>query len=364
MLKMLVPVLDSRMRPLTPCSPVKARLLLSSGKASAYRNKLGVFCIILHREVEPKTQKIIYGIDSGSKFHGISIISDRKTVLNGMIEAVDWVKKAVETRKTMRRARRFRNCWRRPARFNNRLSGRQFLPPSTKARWQELLRIVKELKRVIPITDIVVEDVKASAKKGKRKWNVNFSPLEVGKNWFYGELKKLCVNLHIRQGYETAKLRALYQLDKCKDKAKKTFESHAVDAWTLAASKTSAKKPDDRSLNYWIPLRFHRRQLHRLQFSEGGIRKQYGSTRSLGLNRGTLVNHIKYGLTYVGGFNEENEKLSLHSIKTGKRLTQYASVSNLEIKTKIAFRNTLIKHKETSDIPPIAKANGFPAEFL
>jgi hypothetical protein len=293
------------------------------------------------------------GVDSGSKFHGISIISGNKTVLNGMIEAVTWVKKAVEVRRTMRRARRFRNCWRRPARFNNRLNGRKFIPPSTKARWQELLRIIKELKRVLPITDIVVEDVKAVTKKGQKRWNKNFSPLEVGKNWFYGEITKLGVNLHIRQGYETSKLRNMYQLDKAKNKAEKSFDSHAVDAWTLAASKTSAAKPDDTSLNYWIPIRFHRRQLHRLEFSEGGVRSPYGSTRSLGLHRGTLVNHIKYGLTYIGGFNEENEKLSLHSIKTGKRLTQNASISNLNIKTKITFRNTLIKHKEVIvGIPP------------
>lgn len=337
---MLVPILDSKMQQLTPCSPAKARLLLSSGNASAYWNKLGVFCIILHKEVEPKLQKIVFGIDIGSKFHGISIISGNKTILNGMIEGVDWVMKAVEIRRTMRRARRHRNCWRRPKRNDNRLRGRTFLPPSTKARWQELLRIFNELKRVISITDVVIEDVKASTKKGKRRWNTNFSPLEIGKNWFYGELRKLDVNLHIRQGYETAKLREMYQLKKAKDKATKTFDSHAVDAWVLAASKTSIVKPDDRSLNYLVPIRFHRRQLHRLQFSEGGIRKQYGSTRSLGFNRGTLVNHIKYGLTYIGGYKDN--KLSLHSITTGKRLTQNAEVSDFKIKTKIIFRNTLI----------------------
>lgn len=338
---MLVPVLDSRMLPLTPCSPVKARILLSSGKASAYRNKLGVFCIILHKEVEPKTPKIIYGIDSGSKFHGISIISGCKTVLNGMIEAVTHVKKAVEVRRIMRRTRRFRNCWRRPARFNNRLTNRKFLPPSTKARWQELLRITKELKRVIPITDIVVEDVKAITKKGKRRWNVNFSPLEVGKKWFYNELKKLGVNLHIRQGFETSKLREMYQLKKVKDKAAKTFESHAVDAWTLAASKTSSTKPDDTSLNYWIPIRLNKRQLHMLQFSSGGVRRRQGGTRSLGLNKGTLVEHIKYGLAFIGG--SINDKLSLHNIETGKRLTKNARIFELCIKTKISFRHINIK---------------------
>jgi len=48
---MRVPVLDTKMRPLMPCMPERARHLLNQGKARAYWNKLGVFCIILKREV-------------------------------------------------------------------------------------------------------------------------------------------------------------------------------------------------------------------------------------------------------------------------------------------------------------------------
>jgi hypothetical protein len=43
---------------------------------------------------------------------------------------------------------------------------------------------------MFPITMFVVEDI-ATATKGQRKWDASFSPLEVGKTWFYEELRKL-----------------------------------------------------------------------------------------------------------------------------------------------------------------------------
>ena len=55
-----------------------------------------------------------------------------------------------------------------------------------------------------------------------------------------------------------------------------------------------------------------------------GIRKNYGTTVSLGIPRGTLVVHSKYGKCYVGGSSKG--RLSLHNISDvkGKRLCQNA----------------------------------------
>src|SRR3989304_749474 len=64
------------------------------------------------------------------------------------------------------------------------------IPPSTKARWNWKLRIINWLKKMFPITIIVVEDIKAWSKKNQKKWNSSFSPLEVGKKWFYQEVRK------------------------------------------------------------------------------------------------------------------------------------------------------------------------------
>ena len=335
---MRIPVLDKNLKPLMPTTPTRARLLLSRGKARAYRNKLGIFCIILKEEIEPDNQQIVVGVDPGSKFEGWSVVGTKETVLNGMSETPTHVKKTVEQRRTMRRARRGRNCRRRPARFNNRQRNKKILPPSTFARWNAKVRILKQLIKVIPISDAVVEDVNALSKKGMRRWNINFSPMGAGKEWFYNQIQNLNVNLHTIQGFETMRLREMFGLKKTKDKGSKTFNSHAVDAWVMAADISGAEQPTEKGIFYWIPIRLHRRQLHKLQASKGGERKPYGSTRSHGLKRGTLVEHIKYGLAYIGGMQQKIERVSLHSIKTGKRLTQNAKLPDIRILTTISWR--------------------------
>jgi hypothetical protein len=88
------------------------------------------------------------------------------------------------------------------------------------------------------------------------------------------------------------------------------------------------------------PLRFHRRQLHRLQPEKGGNRKPYGSTLSRGLKRGSLVKHVKLGLTYVGGYLKD--RISLHSLTDGKRLCQNAKPSDCKFLAFNAWRTRLL----------------------
>jgi len=338
---MLVPVLDTNRKPLMPVKPALARLLLNQKKASAYWSKLGIFCIILHKAVDnPSLQQMVVGIDPGSSFEGWSVVGTRDTVLNGMSEAPTHIKDAVEVRRNMRRARRHRNLWRREARFDNRLRNKQALPPSTYARWNAKLRILKQLIKVLPITDVVVEDVQAVTKKGCKRWNTCFSPIEQGKQWLYSQIRELGLTLHTKQGYETKELRDSFGLKKTSSKSKQSFSSHAVDAWVMAASVSGAVKPTWLGLFYWVPIRLHRRQLHAFQPSKGNVRRPYGGTRSMGLSRGTLVKHIKFGLTYIGGTLKE--RVSLHSLRTGKRVTQGAKVEDCSILTVIRQRGTLL----------------------
>jgi len=91
-----------------PTTPARARLLLKQGRAKPYWNKIGIFCIILTYEVQPDNQDLVVGVDPGSSFEGWSVVGTQDTVLNGMSEAPKHVKKAVEVRRTMRRARRGR----------------------------------------------------------------------------------------------------------------------------------------------------------------------------------------------------------------------------------------------------------------
>jgi hypothetical protein len=331
-----------------PCTPAKARHLFKSGKARPKRNKLGLFSVQLCYEQKPDNQPLVAGVDPGSKFEGVSVVGSKETVLNLMVEAPDHVKDAVETRRTMRRARRFRK-WRRPKRFDNRLSRRQRIAPSTRSRWEAKARVVKHLTTILPLTDVVIEDVQALTRKGKGgKWNGAFSPVQAGKEHLYRLLREMGVTVHLKEGWQTKALREHYGLKKTKSKSKQSFDSHAVDAWVMAASVSGAEKPTCQRLWYVVPAVLHRRQLHRLQASKGGERKPYGSTRSLGLKRGTIVQQAKYGLCTVGGFDRKKQTISLHAYRTNKRLTQGAKVETCRVLTWVAFRSWLVKEPRQS----------------
>ncbi len=321
-----------------PCTPASARHLFKSGKARPKRNKFGLFYVQLCYEQEPDNQPLVVGIDPGSKFEGFSVVGGKETVTNLMVEAPDHVKEAVETRRTMRRARRGR-LWRRPKRFANRLNRKARIPPSTRSRWEAKARVIAHLKAILPLTDAVVEDVQAVTRKGKGgKWNGSFSPVQVGKEHLYRLLQEMGLQVHLKEGWQTKELRDQFGLKKTKSKSKQTFESHAVDSWVLAASVSGAEKPTCTRLWYVVPAILHRRQLHRLQASRGGERKPYGGTRSLGKKRGTLVSHPKYGLCTVGGWDRKKHTLSLHAYRTNTRLTQGARVKDCRPLTWVAFR--------------------------
>lgn len=313
-----VPVISATGKRLMPTSNRKADRLIAKGRALR-RFDRGLFYIQLVDRADGYTQEIAVGIDPGSKREAFTVKSEAHTYLNIQTEAVTWVKEHVETRRMMRRARRARKTPYRKMRIN-RNQGQFRLPPSTKARWGWKLRIVNWLKRYYPISAFVVEDIQAVTKPGKGRWNKSFSPLQVGKEWFYGELRQYG-HVELLQGHETAELRRSAGLSKSSNKLSDDFSAHCVDSWCLANVWVGGhKQPENTAMLYIVPLRFHRRQLHRLQPEQGGVRKPYGGTLSMGLKRGSWVKHPKYGLCYVGGTTAGI--VSLHDLQDGKRLAK------------------------------------------
>lgn len=326
----MVPVLDKDKKPLMPCSEKRARKLLEKGEAKPYWSR-GVFCIILQKEPSARNyQDIAIGIDPGSKFEGFSVKSESHTLLNIQTEAKTDVKDKVETRRNLRRSRRNRNTRYRPCRFNRSVGNR--IPPSTKSRWVYKLSIINWIRKLYNITHVAVENVKAKTWKNAKKWNMNFSPIEIGKNFFRGEIEKMNVDYNEFEGFETYEFRNSYGFKKNSKKSKKDFYTHCVDAWVLANQIVGGHtKVDNIRTLFLKPLKIYRRQLHVQNFSKGGLRKKYGSTRSMGLERRTLVKHPKYGLVLVGGTS--NNRLSLHCLRTNKRLCQNAKPEDLTILT-------------------------------
>jgi RRXRR protein len=313
---MRIPVVDVRGIPVMPCTPPKARALLNAGQARPKRNQLGIFYLQLTDAQDPHSQRLVVGIDPGSKFAGFRVVGTKATVCNLtvcklMVEAPDHVKKAVKTRRVLRRARRLR-LWRRAGRQQNRRSGQHRLPPSTRTRWEATARIVRQLLAILPLTEGVVEAVHAQTRPSPgRQWNASLSPVQVGKAHRAGLLRGMGLILPLREGWQTKQLRVQYGLTKTRQKDQRTFSSHAVDAWVLAASVRRAVAPTCTRLWYGVPVRRHRRQRHRrqrhrrqrhrLQADHGGVPTPYGGTRSLGFRRGTLVRHPRYGRCTMGG---------------------------------------------------------------
>jgi len=325
-----------------PCTAPKARALLKAGNAHPKWNKLGLFYLQLTYDQEPANQRLVVGIDPGSKFEGFSVVGTKETVCNLMVEAPTHIKKAVQTRGSMRRARRHR-LWRRPCRSQNRSSKLHRLPPSTRSRWEAKARIVRQLATVLPLSDAAVEDVQTATRPGTGgQWNRSFSPVQVGKELLYRLLKEQGLSVQLYTGIVTSQLREQYQLSKTHQKEAQTFSSHAVDAWVLAAATCGATGPTSTRLWYSVPTRLVRRQLHRMEPEKGGRRPPYGGTRSLGCTRGTLVRHPRYGWCLIGGWDRQAQRVSLHAYKTNKRLTQQAKPADCVLLTRMAFRTWLV----------------------
>ena len=333
----LVPVVDSHNNPLFPCRPSVASRLVRLGKATPFYHK-GFFCIKLRKVVaNPVRKKIAMGIDHGAKRTGITVASSGHVILNIQTDTPCWIKDKMESRLQLRRSRRQRKTPYRKCR-SNRTIGR--IPPSTKARWDLNLRLLDQLSKIIPITRVVLEDIEAKTKPGQRKWNVNFSPLEVGKKYFEEEVKRRGLRFSKFHGYDTSKRREERGFKKSKAKLANKWNAHCVDSHCLAEMELGKKIEPVKAMYVLSLIKFHRRNLHVQNFSKGGVRRLYGGTRSLGLNRGTLVKHPKFGLCTIGGFM--GDRLSLHDYKTGNRVTQQAKKEDLTMLTNLKWRATFL----------------------
>lgn len=306
-----------------PITQSRARRLIDIGEATPFW-KLGIFCIRLNKIVGVNKQSVVAGVDPGSKKEGYTIKSQNCTFVNIQSDALSWVKDKLEERRNMRRGRRFRNTPCRKPRWANRgaSSRSNRVPPSTKSRYDLKISILRRLSFIYPISGVVVEDLKAESKKGQKRWNKSFSPLEVGKKYFYKSLRRM-FRVKLNSGYSTYMARKSLGLSKTKNKLANQFDAHCVDSWVMANGCVGGhSSPDNKDVLYISPIKFSRRQLHYFQYGVGGKRPRFGGTISLGLKKGSIVRYkgkskpkVKNGKFYlVGGF--DNDKLTLCSLSS------------------------------------------------
>ena len=332
---MFVPVTSQTGQKLMPTRANKAGMLIKKGLATPYWSN-GIFCIRLNYATEDAyTQDIVVGVDPGSKKEGFTVKSESHTYLNVQADAHSGVGKKVEKRRELRRSRRSRKCPNRKNR-TNRLANRERIPAGTRARWDWKLRILDWLSKVYPVTHVCVEDIQARTIERAKKWNTSFSPLEVGKQWFYTEIRKQW-QLRTLQGWETKEIRDRLGIKKSSDKMSETFDAHCVDSWCLAYHTVGGSGiPDNTDLMSVSPIPIKRRELHRQQEAKGGKRSRVGGTvLGQGLVKNTLIRHVKYGLTRLSGVNAKG-LFSIYSMGN-KRLTTGAKRSDFRVLTRLNF---------------------------
>jgi len=165
----MVFVLDTKKKPLMPCTPKRARQLLARGRAVVHR--VAPFVIRLKdRQVEDSVlQPLALKIDPGSQTTGMTLarVEDRSegaihhaVLLAEVQHRGHEVRARKVTQRHARRRRRSANLRHRAARAANRRIARGWLPPSLLSRIGNVVSWTKRLRRFAPVTRVDVECVR------------------------------------------------------------------------------------------------------------------------------------------------------------------------------------------------------------
>jgi 5-methylcytosine-specific restriction endonuclease McrA len=152
---MLVYVLNKHGKPVMPCNPAKARLLLKEKKARVVRRT--PFTIQLLYGSSGYKQPVTLGVDSGYNHVGLSAVTDKKELYSADVKLREDISKLLSERRKYRRARRNRNLWHRKARFLNRKKPTGWLAPSIQHKLDSHIKVINKVREILPISEIVVE---------------------------------------------------------------------------------------------------------------------------------------------------------------------------------------------------------------
>ena len=169
---MFVYVKNKDDKPLMPCHPAKARILLKKGKAKVVDRT--PFTIRLLYQADNNIQDVNLGVDAGSKYIGLSATTEKKELFKAEVELRQDIPKLLESRKSLRRSRRSRKLRYRPARFDNR-GKKGWIAPSIQHKIDCHITIIKKVSNILPIKNIIVETAEFDVQKLK---NPNISGKE------------------------------------------------------------------------------------------------------------------------------------------------------------------------------------------
>lgn len=148
-------VLNQRGKPLMPCSARKARVLLKKGEAHVIKTN-PFFVIQLKKATGEQVQVCSFGVDSGAKFIGFSVITAKKEIVTGELKLDNKTSERLTECRVYRRNRRNR-LWYRQPRFNNRTKPKEWLPPSVQRKFNTHVTLINKLKNILPEGPLTIE---------------------------------------------------------------------------------------------------------------------------------------------------------------------------------------------------------------
>ena len=164
----MVYVISKQGTPLMPTERFgKVRRMLKNSLAHVVRRI--PFTIQLDYDTTEFTQPITLGIDAGSKHIGVSATTTEKELYAADVELRNDIVDKLSTRREQRRTRRSRLRHRKP-RFDNRVSSKNkgWLAPSVENKVHTHMSVVKNVCKILPVSNIVLETASFDMQKIKR----------------------------------------------------------------------------------------------------------------------------------------------------------------------------------------------------
>lgn len=200
--------------------------LLRHGKAHVVSRV--PFAVQLDYESTTYTQEVSLGIDAGSKHIGVSASSEKKELLAAQVELRSDVVNLLSTRRELRRARRNRKTRYRKVRFDNRKKKDGWIAPSVKQKVESHLKVIRLVRKLLPITKTTIEVAQFDAQKIKNP-DIKGEEYQQGEQMGFWNVREYVL---ARDGHKCVH---------CKGKSK----DHILNVHHLESRKTGGNSPSN-----------------------------------------------------------------------------------------------------------------------
>ena len=302
-------VLNKHKKPLMPCSPRKARLLLKQNKAIVVKQT--PFTIQLLYGTSGYTQPITLKVDSGSKGIGISCVCNttKKELYSGEVELRNDIVELLSTRRELRSARRNRKTRYRKPRFLNRKASKQqgWVAPSINQKIDTHISCIKQVYGLLPISKLIVETASFDIQKIK-------NPTISGKEYQQGDMLDFW---NVRE-YVLFRDGHTCQCCKCKPKKSDTPEQKKMRK-VLNVHHIESRKVGGNAPNNLITLceichsAYHQGLIQLPKTIKRGIK--FNDAAFMGIMRWSLFNRLielygKDNVSYTFGYITKNNRIA------------------------------------------------------